>query len=1435
MAAAHDDSEQETLHKRRAQDGIRQAVRQAGGRLAAASHPAVMTMLCAAACAPVAAAAIGVGASVSAAIAVVGGVGGTFLAQTVDKLVKRLEPASGGPGPTVEQIRAAIEAGLTDALAAEQDQARLIELGIGSLMSATDGARVALDEAIKSGNRELADLIVGSTERLEAVIAGQHGQTRAELGENTLLTQMVLSGVRQTIDLLEERTVTESVRQRSAAAWEGRNPYRGLEPFRPEHAPVYFGRDLTTASLVANVRRRFIAGEIQIVTGASGAGKSSLLQAGLMDAFAKGAFPDEGSQHWPRCVIRPSYPEPNPLANLASAIAGIAGRDPADVQRSLEERPERAEQLARAALRNRSDDASARLVLVVDQFEEVFSASTDAETRDRFVSALTAIASNQRESAGLVVLGVRGDFIERCAEIDLLGPALSHPFIVRQMRRDEMREAVTGPARAAGLNIEHALVDTILDDARGAGGPAGFGTGALPLLSEAMRRLWEAQERQTGGAATELTRAAYAESGRVADAVAKTADEVLASLDEDQKALARSLFLRLLTIDDDKVTREPRSRSKLVSLLGPEAGPVIDAFVTGRLLVTDDPVPESEEEPGDEKGDESGPTVEIAHECLFWHWAALREWIDEDRAVLARRGKLANDAKDWDANGRGSSFLYQGAKLADLEKEVEESRSANPERFPELDSLPEQFIQAGREHAERRHRLRRLAIAGLASLLALALTGAFLIYVANREVAEATQTLADRESWERSLSLAEASAEAGLTDGDLARLLAAAAWETAETNQAWAAMTDALGNPATGMLTEGHDTDFVRSADFSDDGSILVTGADDGTIAVWDTSTWRAERLDFKWETAIGELQVSPDGQSFAISAWSNDSARAEVQVLDKTGRTVALLEGGFESDATIAFAPDGAMLAASGAGRTKVWDLATEELLDTIETGAGTISQLAFAKPGDDILTTDADFVQWRLDPASNSDEASAVMAEEQIQSSPIGDAADSYIVTCGTGCLVRTAADGDDGVLPKIDVSSTASYTDDGRLRAVVDNDLNVQVDEVDTGAAYGVIRSGSIISEVAIRPDGKVVVAATQDGLQTWSLESLRGRAVLSPFGLFDDFGLSADGSRLTIAGPAAVQFWNVEETPRLEQELASGEYPAGTFTTVGADGEIAATRVEYDSAEILIWNPSTGEIIRELTDSGSTVFAMGFQDENRLATIHRADFDSHDGPAGVTVWNLESGEKEAGIEWEENPARMAMDFSPDLSQVATVDGEGGIRVWDIASGGRTTRLEGHYPDVSAVAFSPDGSSLAAATGRGIAVWDLTSPEDAPVVHLPRSVFNSVIGYTPDGTHIVVEETVDSFFDGGKILVWDIERELVVAELYTRDSMYTYAFSDDGSTLATLGLDGIDILSLDFLTQDPYDLVCERTGRGFTDAEAEQYLAELPAGARNVCADA
>ena len=261
-------------------------------------------------------------------------------------------------------------------------------------------------------------------------------------------------------------------------------PYLGLVPFQERDARFFYGRDDLVTQLVQRLVARLDGTGMLLVAGESGAGKSSLLRAGLMPRLAAGAL-GPGSQRWPRRVIRPTG---SPLRELAMQLAEVAGTDPVSVYRSLSAAPDEAPMLVEQAVRTATggadpgpdapDDAAAapppRLVLVIDQFEELFTAGGDAEhglvEREAFIAALHAAATvpaPHKRPRALVVAAVRADLLGRLIAYPPLKAALeTGPFAVGPMSEAELRLAITGPAAEVGLAVEPALVEVVIAELR---------------------------------------------------------------------------------------------------------------------------------------------------------------------------------------------------------------------------------------------------------------------------------------------------------------------------------------------------------------------------------------------------------------------------------------------------------------------------------------------------------------------------------------------------------------------------------------------------------------------------------------------------------------------------------------------------------------------------------------------------------------------------------------------------------------------------------------------------------------------------------------------------------------------------------------------------------------------------------------------------------
>src|SRR5512135_3154437 len=520
------------------------------------------------------------------------------------------------------------------------------------------------------------------------------------------------------------------------AAFEGACPYRGLEVFDIAHAPFFFGREALTEWLIVKLRaspsgqeNRFLA-----ILGASGSGKSSLARAGLIPAIKRGEL--VGSAEWPVVILKPGR---DPIESLAVALAGLDGARPSPVavqglMSGLQANENTLHLTTRLALRDAPP--ARRLVLLVDQFEEVFTLCEDEEARKALFANLL-YAATITGGQTIVLLTMRADFYGKCGAYPALAAAMSdHQLLVGPMAEDELRRAIERPAQLAGGEFEPGLVEMLLQEV--AGQP-----GSLPMLQFALTELWGRREGRR------LTVAAYRAIGGLQGALEGRANEVLGTFNDTERETCRRIFLRL--IQPGEGTEDTKRRASFGELVpaGSDAESVesvISRLANARLITTGDP------------NDPGKTSVEVAHEALIRGWGRLRQWVEADRAGLRVQRRLTEAAHEWDHAGREPSLLFAGARLATarewaeshpgelsplevdflaagleaerkrkadevaaarrLAEEAEARRRAEEERAREA----EQRAQEARQYAGRQRRLRRLmsGIGGVAVILALA-------------------------------------------------------------------------------------------------------------------------------------------------------------------------------------------------------------------------------------------------------------------------------------------------------------------------------------------------------------------------------------------------------------------------------------------------------------------------------------------------------------------------------------------------------------------------------------------------------------------------------------------------------------------------------------------------------------------------------------------
>ncbi len=495
----------------------------------------------------------------------------------------------------------------------------------------------------------------------------------------------------------------------------GQAPFLGLLAFDVEHSHLFFGRDRETEDLL----ERLDAAPFLAVVGDSGSGKSSLVRAGLVPAVHRGQFRGGGpsAETWNVLILKPGA---DPFSSLAAALVELSpDKDPATRLRTssacskqLEAGVDGLQGCIAAIVR-----AGTRTLVVVDQFEELFTLVERADEGQRFIETLlrAATASGDRPVHCLITL--RSDYLDECWGVPELWQAMRvNEYSLSRIGRERLRDVIEKPAVMAGARFEPGLTERILTD-------VGDEPGNLPLLEHALLELWERRSQRL------LTHAAYEEIGGLQGALEHRAEEIFERFDDEERKQARRIYLSLVSAGVK--SEATRRRADLREFAPPDAasapaGKVLDRLVQERLVIisrSGDP----------ETGEE---TAEIAHEALIRGWRRLQRWLDEDREFLLWRQRAKVLVNAWEDSGQDDAALLRGAPLAEARRWLEE-------RGVDLHPDGRAFIQKSIAR-ERRARLLKRAVAAGFAVLALAAFFSYLVARAERDRARAEARKSER-------------------------------------------------------------------------------------------------------------------------------------------------------------------------------------------------------------------------------------------------------------------------------------------------------------------------------------------------------------------------------------------------------------------------------------------------------------------------------------------------------------------------------------------------------------------------------------------------------------------------------------------------------------------------------------------------------------------
>lgn len=1194
-------------------------------------------------------------------------------------------------------------------------------------------------------------------------IASWIPQLQQELAASNFPWQISIAGTKGVMEVLPSR----SGKSKTSIDL-GICPYKGLRAFSEEDASYFYGREGLTQELIEKLSSR----SLLPVVGASGSGKSSVVQAGLIAKLRQGRHLP-GSEGW---WIRTMRPGDRPMQALSRSL----------VQRNAPQQQSHLEGIISQGvegfvywLRGRVEPM---VVLVVDQFEELFTLSHPLE-REQFLNLILG-AIELAPDKFKVVITLRADFMASCLEIPQLATHLqSHSVLVpAKLTAEDYRQAILRPAEKVGLSVEPELIAVLLQELDNSAAD-------LPLLEFLLEQLWE-QRR-----GSKLTLQAYLQQiGGLKGALEQKAQFVYEGLDKPAKECAQWIFLSLTQLGEG--TEDTRRRIAKSDLIVPKySQELIDrtlkALTDAKLIVVS-----CLEETAAVKGQNRNElpnsglkpdeiSVEVAHEILIRHWSTLRLWLQENRSRLTLQRQIEADAHLWHENSKQNDFLLQGVRLGAAEE-------IYLKHTDELSAEVQDFLAACLEarniqQLQAKKRLRQTqAVAAGAIALGIAATGLGSIAYVQAEKAALNEVMALK-----SLSMGSLASHNQL-EALVASLKAAKKWQRqrkllnlipgsdyrSHEKQMLSILMQTIYETQERNRLVGHGS-WVTAAAYSPDGQIIASGSIDRAIKLWKPDGTLIKTLAGHTQ-GITDLGFSPDGKILAsassdrsIKLWQADgtliktltgheesvlrvrfsadgrqlvsvSSDRVMKIWTSDGQLIKTLPASPKQFTTGAFDPKLTTLALSDANNSiELWNL-EGKLIKILGKHSATVNSMAFSPDGRLLVSASEDGMVKLWDLAANreltltEDEENRPQREAPIKT--VNFSPDSKFILAGGGdAAIR---------LWSTDGSLLATFL--GHKRGI----NSVSFSPVDTTMPSGI---------------GYSILSASDDRtVRIWQW----GEVI--PFSLVghqsDVLGLSfsPDGETLASASQdGTIKLWNWQNQTLIKTLIGHTSWLSGV--NFSPDGQtIVSTSADRT---IKVWSTG-GELLQTLSGDRSWVLSANFSPIGLNLVSGSAD-------GKIKIWERPSNtslfeSQPTSIFTGHSSWATSVAFSPDARSIVSASADKTVKIWDL-KGELLHTLDRHLASVWDIAYSPDGRLLASASQDGtINLWQ----NDGKWLRSLEGHENEVnaVAFSPDS------QLIASASDDDTVKIWNREGDLLKTLLGHRGNVRSVAFSLDGHTLAT-----------------------------------------------------